>query len=164
MRAHQLADVERREPVEHAVPDQRDQRRRDQQLRKARERVARQFAARRRAAHDRAQRRGHALDHLVIVELGELREPRAFGDDQPDHVLAAGAEDLAHEKVGDGFRDDARRQVGDLRGLDGADHRAQRRAHELLEQALLVAEVEIDRALGDAGAPGDVIEAGRGEA
>ena len=40
----------------------------------------------------------------------------------------------------------------------------QRRAHELLEQALLVAEVEIDRALGDAGAAGDVVEAGRGKA
>ena len=40
----------------------------------------------------------------------------------------------------------------------------QHRAHELLEQALLVAEVEIDRALGDAGAAGDVVEPRRGKA
>ena len=56
------------------------------------------------------------------------------------------------------------RKIGDLRGLDGADHRAQRRAHQLLEQALLVAEVEINRALGDAGAARDIVEAGRSEA
>jgi hypothetical protein len=35
---------------------------------------------------------------------------------------------------------------------------AQHGPHELLEQALLVAEVEIDRAFGDAGAAGDIVE------
>ena len=45
MGAHEFAHVERREALEQAVPDERDQRGRDQQLRKARERVVGEFAA-----------------------------------------------------------------------------------------------------------------------
>src|SRR5262249_5978555 len=48
--------------------------------------------------------------------------------------------------------------------LDGAHQRTQHRTQEFLEQALLVAEVEVDRALGDAGAAGDVVEPGGGQA
>src|SRR5262249_22980473 len=47
---------------------------------------------------------------------------------------------------------------------DRARQRAQHRAHEFLEQALLVAEVEVDRALGDAGAAGNIIEPRGGKA
>ena len=46
MRAHQFAHVERGEPVEQSVPDDRDQRGRDQQLGKAGQRIVRQLKAR----------------------------------------------------------------------------------------------------------------------
>src|SRR5262249_53123682 len=49
-------------------------------------------------------------------------------------------------------------QIAQRGGRDRARQRAQHRAHEFLEQALLVTEVEVDRALGDARAAGDVIE------
>ena len=51
-----------------------------------------------------------------------------------------------------------------LQRFDGADQRGEHGAHQFLKQALLVAEVEIDGALGDAGALGHVVEAGRLEA
>ena len=38
----------------------------------------------------RAHRRQNARDHLAVVELGELRKPRPFGQDQPDHVARGG--------------------------------------------------------------------------
>src|SRR6185312_13781473 len=53
------------------------------------------------------------------------------------------------------------RQVAQRRRFDGAHQRAQHRAHEFLEQALLVAEVKVDRALGDAGATRELVERGR---
>jgi hypothetical protein len=65
----------------------------------------------------------------VIIELGELREAPAFGDDQPDDVLAARAENLTHEEIRDHLRDRARGNVRKRRGLDGAHHRAEHRAH-----------------------------------
>jgi hypothetical protein len=45
--------------------------------------------------------------------------------------------------------------------LQCSHKRAEHASHEFLEQALLVAEVEIDRALGDTGAAGDIVEARR---
>ena len=48
--------------------------------------------------------------------------------------------------------------------LQRGDHRAQLHADQLLEQRLLVGEVQIDRALGDPGAPRHVVEPGRGKA
>ena len=61
--------------------------------------VAFQFAPLDRAAHQRPERRDRARQHLAVVELGELREALAFGQDQPDHVLAPRLVDLAHEQV-----------------------------------------------------------------
>src|SRR5262249_25913953 len=55
-------------------------------------------------------------------------------------------------------------QIAQRGRLDRAHQRAQHRAHEFLEQALLVAEVEIDRALGDARAARDIIEPRGGKA
>ena len=165
MRAHQLADVERREALEHAVPDHRDQRRRDQQLRKAHQRVARQFAARRRrgsasraappsrARSPRGSRIRRASESarpsVMISRITSLRRVPKISRTKMSAMLSA------MTRAG---------RSADLRGLDGADHGRQHRAHQFLEQALLVAEVEIDRALGDAGAPRDVVEAGRGKA
>jgi hypothetical protein len=53
----------------------------------------------------------------------------------------------------------------EVRGLfQRADHGAELGADQLLEQRLLVGEVQVDRALGDAGAPRNIVEAGGGEA
>ena len=54
--------------------------------------------------------------------------------------------------------------LGGERRLAALDERDDRVAHDAAEQLFLVGEVEVDRALGDAGALGDVLEAGRGEA
>ena len=89
---------------------------------------------------------------------------RPFRDHQADDVLAARLVDLAHEQIDDGVGERAHRHVGRAHGLDGADQRREHGADQFLEQALLVAEVEIDGALGDAGALGHVVEAGRREA
>ena len=123
-----------------------------------------EFAAFHRQRQPGAHDRQHACDDLAIVDLGELGKPRPLGDDQPDHVLAARAVDFVHEQVDDHLDHGPNGQIAQRRRLDRAHQRAQHRAHEFLEQALLVAEVEVDRALGDAGAAGDVVEPGGGKA
>src|SRR5665647_1028486 len=47
--------------------------------------------------------------------------------------------------------------------MEPADQRHQRGPYQLFEHRFLVLEVQIDRALGDAGAPGDIVKPGRGE-
>src|SRR5205814_8414755 len=98
-----------------------------------------ELAALDRARHGAAHRRHHALDHLVVIELRELREALSLGDDEPDDVLAPGPEDLAYKEVGDRFADGANRQIGQAPVQQAADERRQESAHQLLEQALLVA-------------------------
>ena len=66
----------------------------------------------RRRAHQRADRGEHAREHFAIVELGELGKARTLGDDQPDDVLAAGREHLAHEQIDDLPDDHPHRHVG----------------------------------------------------
>ena len=56
------------------------------------------------------------------------------------------------------------RQVAREHGLKRADHRTDLKAHKLLKERFLVLEVEIDRALGDAGAPRHVVEPRGGKA
>ena len=91
---------------------------RDQQLRKARQRIVAELAALHRPREQRAHDRQHAPDDLAIVELGELGEARPLRQDQPDHVLAAGAVDLVHEHVDDHLGDGADRQISQRRRLD----------------------------------------------
>ena len=112
-----------------------------------------------RVAHERQ----HARNHLAVVELGQLWKPRPFSDDEPDHVLPRRAEDLVDEGIDDELGQSADWELARGRRGDRADEGAQLRPHELLEQVLLVAEVEIDRALGDAGVPGHVVEPGVGK-
>ena len=122
------------------------------------------LAARGGAAQQRAHRGDDAREHLAVIEFGELGEAAAFRDHQPDHVLAPRLVDLAHEQFDDLVAEHADRHVGRAQRLDGADQRREHGADQFLEQALLVAEVEIDRALGDAGALGHVVEPRRLEA
>ena len=164
MGAHQLADVERIVAREQAVPDDRHDAGSGEQLRKADQRIVAQLAAIERAPQQRPHRRNDAPKHLAIVEVGDLGKPRSFADDQPQDVLAVGAVDLAHEQSERALRHGPHRQVERQRRLQRAHHGADLGADELLEQPLLVAEVKIDRAFGDAGALRHVVEPGGGEA
>ena len=67
-------------------------------------------------------------------------------------------ENLAHEGVEHALDQHARRNVDLAHVLERAEHRMDHRAHEVLEQRLLVGEVEIDRALRDTGALRHVVE------
>jgi len=87
-----------------------------------------------------------------------LGKARPLGDDQAQHVLAAGAEDLGDEDLDDHLEHGTDRDVLQRRRGDRPDERMHHHAHELLEQGLLVAEVEVDRPLRDAGAAGNVVE------
>ncbi len=165
MGAHQCAHVERREPLEQAVPHDREQRGRDQQLRKARQRIIRQLTAHpprgsatrampaARARSPRGSRTRQAWESacpsVMISRITSLRRVPKISRTNRSTIISATA------RAG---------RSRDRRGLDGAHQRAQHRAHKFLEQALLVAEVEIDRALGDAGAARDVVEPGRRKA
>src|SRR5262249_2520878 len=133
-------------------------------LRKSRQRIVGQFAARDSARHEGTDRWHDTRDDLLVVDLRELREALALGDDQADHVLPPRAEYFAHEHVRDPFDHHAGRQIDHRSAGDLADYRTEHRAHELLEQALLVAEIEIDRTLSDVGAFGDVIKPRRRKA
>src|SRR5262249_53175245 len=89
---------------------------------------------------------------------------RALGDDEADDVAAPRAVDLRDEELDDLLGARARRDVGLEHRLERADERRQLGADQLLEQRLLVAEVEVDRAFGDAGAARHVVEPRRREA
>jgi hypothetical protein len=75
-----------------------------------------------------------------------------------------GAVDFAHEDVERVVDDHLERKVARQHRLKGADHRTDLEAHQFLKQRLLVLEVEIDRALGDAGAARHVVEPRGGKA
>ena len=109
------------------------------------------------AAQHAAQCLEQARQHFAIVELGDGRKARTLADQQPDDLAAAGAVDLAHENLDRLLDDRAQREAGRKRKLDRADHRHHLGADQFLEQGLLVGEVQIDRALGDAGALGDIL-------
>jgi len=164
MRAHQGAHVERLEAVEQAVPDDGDDARRAEQHRKAHQGVVGKLAALVGTAHQAAQRLEQTFEHLAIVELGERRKPRSFADHQPDNLAAARAVDLAHENFDRLVNDRAQRQFGSKGKLQRADYGHHFRTDQFLKQALLVGEVQIDGALGDAGAFGDIVEPRRGKA
>ena len=74
------------------------------------------------------------------------------------------AVDFADEDVERMLDNHCQRQVAREHGLERADHGTDLKAHKLLKERLLVLEVEIDRALGDAGAPRHVVEPRGGKA
>ena len=156
---HQLAHVERREAAEQAVPQDRHEPGRDQQLRKARQRVVTQLTALDRAREQRPHRRDHARDHLVVIEFRQLGKARPSAMIRRITSLRRVPKISRTNRSTNALRRAARTGmsalgVASIAPTSGTEHRA----HELLEQALLVAEVEIDRAFGDAGAAGDVVE------
>ena len=145
----------------------RHQQRRDDQLRDS---ARRRRSRTRRLATARSASVAHqpepARDDLAIVELGDGRKARALGDDQAQQQLALGAEHLLLEHGEEGVERRGGRH-GRARSAtlpsvldDGRDGAADQR----LEQRFLVLEVEVERALGDAGAGRHVVEPGRLEA
>src|SRR5262249_3380253 len=98
----------------------------------------------------------------------ELWKARPLRDDQANHVLAPRAVDFSDEHVDDHLSHGADRHFAQRRGLDRAHEWAEHRAHEFLEEALLVAVVEENRPLRNVIAAGNIIEpcvgkAARGE-
>src|SRR5262249_5852239 len=79
-------------------------------------------------------------------------------------AVAARAVAIIHEHVDDHLGRGTNGQTAQRAGRARARQRAQHRAHEFLEQALLVAEVEVDRPFGDARAAGDIIKPRCGKA
>src|SRR6266511_3411802 len=100
-----------------------------------------------------------AGDDFLVVEAGELREIAGFGNHQAgnsrERRLAYQPEILAHQLFEEIPRA-AREGLGE--GLALLDDGNDRLADQRLEQRLFVFEVEIDRALSDAGTARDVFE------
>ena len=164
MGLHHGAHVERLEALEQPGPDDGDQAGRGDDLREI-DQARRHLAARGGAREQRAHGGDDARKHFAVIELGELGKARAFRDHQADDVAAARLVDLAHEEIGDAVGEHARaagrpRPIASMVPTTRREHGAD----QFLEQALLVAEVEIDGALGDAGAARHVVEPGGGEA
>ena len=86
--------------------------------------------------------------------------PRVLGEDQAQDLLAPRFQHFPPEQPVQRGDDLARRSVGIGRELARAvQHRPHGMHHELLEEVLLAAEVEVERALGDAGPRRDIVEA-----
>jgi len=97
-----------------------------------------------------------------VPERGDLGEPAAFPQDDLRHEAAIGLHHFRAEKFHqraefvDRCRRRPRRRQAFEQGRQGAQD-------DLLQQILLVLGEQIDGALGDAGAPRDVVEASAGE-
>ena len=100
-----------------------------------------------------------ARHHFAVVEVGDRRKSRTFGDDQAHDVAAPRRRHLLDEGSGKPLHHVAHRCADGRRRVQPADdQRHDGGADQLLEHRFLVLEVQIDRALGDAGAFGDVVE------
>ncbi len=101
-----------------------------------------------------------------MVTVGQLGKPRRFGDQHAHHFAAA----TILENMLIHIAELGAQQVGrrTLVGLQHAVHDVELRlgdlAHHRDKEVLFVLEVDVDGALGDAGALGDLIECGRGVA
>src|SRR5262245_54542251 len=94
-----------------------------------------------------------------MIEGGNGGKARALGDDEAQEQLALGIQHVPLEKLKKHIDDLARRVLCPRRVAYAFHDRANGTTHELLKQCLLVLEVEIKRALGDAGLGGNVVEA-----
>ena len=107
-----------------------------------------------------------ARDDLAIVELGDGREARALGDDQPQQQLAARAEHLLLEQREEGIEHVSRRarRASAATWLSVSITGATALRTSASNSASLSLEVEVERALGDAGPRRHVVEPRRLEA
>ncbi len=122
--------------------------------------VACELAARHGALSQHAHQLEPPGDHLAVVELGEGRKARSLGDDEAQQQLALGAQHFLLEQGKGEIENVSGLDVGIARGLaDPIQDRRHGAAHQRLEQRLLVIEVEVERALGNAGPRCHVVEA-----
>jgi len=159
MRGEQAIDIEGLDLGKQPIPDDGDQQWGHNELRKARRGIAGELASCHCLAGDGAHQRYAGRNHLAVIEGSNGGKAWSFGDDQAQQQLAVGAQHLLAKK--------GKKQLEDLRGphIGGQRRRAHPihdrghgTAHELLKQVLLVLEVEIERAFGDAGLGRHVIE------
>lgn len=117
-------------------------------------------------ADDPAQGLHLRTDHLGAPAIGEVGEAADLREQHPDDL--PGAPVLDHLRVFEGEVGAQDRHGGALRsGGEGRQVLARGTAHLVhrgKEQVLLAREVQVDRALGDAGAGRHVVELGRHEA
>ena len=109
-------------------------------------------------------RREGPAQHGIGVELGDRREVAGLRHDQLGHRGQVAVEQLQEALRQHPQQIGARAgMAGELRlgRLEVGQHRL---AHHGAEQVLLGREVEVDRALADAGRGGDVLQLGRGVA
>ena len=99
-----------------------------------------------------------ARQDFAVVEFGKRGKAWPLADDEPHDLLAMGAVDFADKNLDRLIDDRAQRQIARQRSLKSSDHGIELEAYQFLKQRLLVGEVEIDRALGDAGAARHVVE------
>ena len=97
MRAHETGHVERREPVEQAAPDDGDEPGRDHELRKLRKAPIAKLAAGVGPFEQPAQHGARRLHHMAVIEFRQMRKPRTFRHDQPQHLAALSAINLLDE-------------------------------------------------------------------
>ena len=151
--------------LERALPDRRQQHRRDQQPGAVAGIDRAELAARDPALDLGPEQAQPALDHLLMVEARELGEIARLGDhelrDRPDPGALEQRADLPdHQLDARGGRPRVRPQ----QALDPREVRQQRLPHHRFEELLLAGEIEVERALADAGARRDVVDPRRAEA
>ena len=164
MDAKHLGRVERRMPAEQALPDHGDHRRRYHDLRKIASGLAAGFRRARcrvRSARACRQDRATPLRDNRNRRCSETARPSATirRTMSPRRVVTTSCAKVSRKTLERRANRSARRR---RRGKP-ADQRHQRGPDQFLEQRLLVLEVQVDRALGDAGALGDVVEPCRGK-
>src|SRR6476646_8784825 len=157
MGLHHFANVERFKSFEQTAPDNRHQSRCSDNLRIIYEPFW-NLAARRGAAQQGAHCSNDSRQHLPIIEFGKFRKTPTFGNHEADNVFPARLVDLAHKQIDDAISQQSDRYVGLTHGLDRTDKRSEHGPDQLLKQALLVTEVEVDGSFGDACPSRDIIE------
>ena len=126
-------DVEVIEAIKQTGPQDGDKAGRNNELREAGERRMADFAARDGAFDHGAHRADATRNDLAIIELGELRKPCAFGDNQARHVATTRAIDFAHEQISEALKHGADREIACLQLLEPADQRPQHAPHQFLK-------------------------------
>ena len=98
-------------------------------------------------------------DHLAVIKGGDGGKARPFGDHEAQQQFAVAPKHLPLEKAEEHLNDLGRLHIRGQRSRAHPLHdRRHGAAHELLKQGLLVLEVKVKRALGDARLRGNVVE------
>ena len=150
--------------LERALPERCDQHGRDHAEDRVVDVDGAELAARDPAPQDPADQPEAATHDLVDIEARKVRKIAGLGDHELRDRADPGVHDTRDGREHPLEQHGTRAFEGRRQGLDPGEVRQQRLAHDRLEQLLLAVEVEVERALADAGAGGDVLDPGGGEA